>query len=74
MNFDVQSDDIWSGFFANNLIRALIYTRYLSAFGFKLKGGLALKCLHDVVHFVGLRAKVLEMFVNVDDDHCPVVE
>ena len=31
-----------------------------------------------IVHFVGLRAKALEMFVNVDDDrrrdaHCTVI-
>ena len=27
------------------------------------------ECLHDVVHFVGLRVPNLRMFVNVDDDH-----
>ena len=56
-----------------NLIRALIYTvvclkasssfRHLAS---NLKG---FECLHDVVHFVGLRVPNLRMFVNVDDDH-----
>ena len=46
-----------------------LHRRCLKAFRHLASNLKGFECLHDVVHFVGLRVPNLRMFVNVDDDH-----